>query len=317
MTKVIFMGTPAFSVPVLQQLIKDGFEVIAVVTQPDRPVGRKRILTPPPVKAEALKHSIPVLQPEKLKGSEELEEIKLLQPDVIVTAAFGQLLPKDLLDTPSNGCINVHASLLPELRGGAPIHHAIMQGKNVTGISIMYMAEKLDAGDVISQVEVEITECDDVASLHDKLSTAGAELLSETLPQIVSGTAERTPQDHSKATFAWNIKREEELIDWSKSGTAIYNHIRGMHPWPIAYTTFRGTTMKILKAKKLDKIHNELPGVIIEIQHDGPVVSTGDSTAILITELQPFGKKKMSASDFLRGAGSDIAAGEKVGALNE
>ncbi|TDL35087.1 methionyl-tRNA formyltransferase [Jeotgalibacillus sp. S-D1] len=317
MTKVIFMGTPAFSVPVLQQLLADGYEVIAVVTQPDRPVGRKRILTPPPVKAEALKHEIPVLQPEKLKGSDELEKIKSLQPEVIVTAAFGQLLPKDLLDTPSKGCINVHASLLPQLRGGAPIHHAIMQGKKETGISIMYMAEKLDAGDVISQVKVEITECDDVASLHDKLSAAGAKLLSETLPEIVAGTAERTPQNHSNATFAWNIKREEERIDWSRTGAAIYNHIRGMHPWPIAYTIFRGKTMKILKAKKMDKIHNQQPGVIIEITLEGPVVSTGDSTAILITELQPFGKKKMSASDFLRGAGADLAVGEKVGSLNE
>mgnify|MGYP001156486666 FL=1 len=185
--KIVFMGTPDFAVPVLKQLISDGYEVVAVVTQPDRPVGRKKILTPPPVKVAAEQHGIPVLQPEKLRDSEELEQIIKLEPDLIVTAAYGQILPKKLLDAPKYGCINVHASLLPELRGGAPIHYAILQGKEKTGVTIMYMVEKLDAGDILTQVEVPISETDTVGTLHDKLSEAGAKLLSETLPKLLRG----------------------------------------------------------------------------------------------------------------------------------
>ncbi|MDG5470239.1 methionyl-tRNA formyltransferase [Jeotgalibacillus sp. ET6] len=317
MMKVIFMGTPDFSVPILEQLIEDKMDVIAVVTQPDRPSGRKKILTPPPVKVEALSRNIPVIQPEKLKGSEELQRIISLEPDIIVTAAFGQLLPPELLTAPKLGCINVHASLLPELRGGAPIHHAIMQGKKETGITIMYMAEKLDAGDIISQVKVEITEQDDVATLHDKLSKAGADLLSRTLPLIAEQSAERIEQNHEEATFAWNIKREEEQIDWSRSQTEIYNQIRGLYPWPVAYTLYRDKTMKILKAEKIEIKHDEDPGVILDKTSNGPIISTGDGAALLITELQPFGKKKMRAADFLRGAGSDMEIGERVGKQNE
>ncbi|MGD7043632.1 methionyl-tRNA formyltransferase [Jeotgalibacillus proteolyticus] len=317
MMKVIFMGTPDFSVPILNQLIEDKMDVIAVVTQPDRPSGRKKIMTPPPVKVEALSRNIPVIQPEKLKGSEELQRIVSLEPDIIVTAAFGQLLPPELLAAPKLGCINVHASLLPELRGGAPIHHAIMQGKKETGITIMYMAEKLDAGDIISQIKVEITEQDNVATLHDKLSRAGADLLSQTLPSIAEQSAERREQNHAEATFAWNIKREEEQIDWTRSQTEIYNQIRGLYPWPVAYTLYRDKTMKILKAEKIEMKHDEDPGVILDKTSNGPIISTGDSAALLITELQPFGKKKMSAADFLRGAGSDMEIGERVGKRNE
>ncbi|KIL47666.1 methionyl-tRNA formyltransferase [Jeotgalibacillus campisalis] len=317
MMKVIFMGTPDFSVPILKQLINDQMDVIAVVTQPDRPSGRKRLLTPPPVKVEALSRNIPVIQPEKLKGSKELDEIIELKADLIVTAAFGQLLPPELLLAPALGCINVHASLLPELRGGAPIHHAIMQGKKETGITIMYMAEKLDAGDIISQVKVEITEDDNVGTLHDKLSKAGALLLSETLPLIADHSAQRTEQNHSEATFAWNIKRDEEEIDWSRTEADLYNQIRGLYPWPVAYTTYRNKTMKILKAEKTGIKHNGDPGVILDKTSNGPVISTGNGSALLITELQPFGKKKMAAADFLRGAGSDMEIGERVGKINE
>ncbi|PPA72102.1 methionyl-tRNA formyltransferase [Jeotgalibacillus proteolyticus] len=317
MTNVIFMGTPAFSVPILQQLLNDGLNVIAVVTQPDRPVGRKKVLTPPPVKVEAIHHSIQVIQPDKLKGSAELEEIISLKPDLIVTAAFGQLLPAELLEAPPLGCINVHASLLPELRGGAPIHHAIIQGKKETGITIMYMAEKLDAGDIISQEKVEITDKDDVETLHSKLSETGAKLLSQTIPLLLDKTAVRIPQDHSKATFAWNIKREEERIDWEKSGEEIYNQIRGLNPWPVAYTIYNGKPLKVYKAEKIEKRHDFPPGVIIEKTDQGPVISSGSGQSLLLTVLQPFGKKKMDASDFLRGAGSDMKIGEKVGNLDE
>ncbi|MEH7526599.1 methionyl-tRNA formyltransferase, partial [Bacillus sp. JJ1503] len=200
MTKIVFMGTPDFSVPVLQQIIKDGFEVIGVVTQPDRPVGRKRVLTPPPVKVEAEKHGIPVYQPEKIREKAELDKILALNPDLIVTAAFGQILPKELLDAPKFGCINVHASLLPELRGGAPIHYSIIQGKKKTGITIMYMAEKLDAGDILTQVEVPITDTDTVGTLHDKLSVAGSDLLSDTLPKLIKGELQPIHQNDANAT---------------------------------------------------------------------------------------------------------------------
>lgn len=313
MTKIVFMGTPDFSVPVLQQLISDGYDVIAVVTQPDRPVGRKRVLTPPPVKVEALKHGIPVFQPEKIRNREELEPILALQPDLIVTAAFGQILPKELLEAPPFGCINVHASLLPELRGGAPIHYSIMQGKEKTGITIMYMVEKLDAGDILTQVEVPIEENDNVGTLHDKLSAAGSKLLSETVPLLLDGKLTPIPQDDEKATFAYNIKREQEKIDWTKSGEDIYNHVRGLNPWPVAYTSLNGQVVKIWSTEKVAATKKAVPGTIIELLQDGIVVATGNETAIKIIELQPSGKKKMLAEPFLRGAGSQISVGMVLG----
>ncbi|MDZ5711604.1 methionyl-tRNA formyltransferase [Jeotgalibacillus haloalkalitolerans] len=308
MTSVIFMGTPDFSVPVLQRVIADGYEVKAVVTQPDRPVGRKKILTPPPVKKEALKSDLKVIQPEKLSGSAELDEIIALDADLIITAAFGQLLPKKLLEAPKLGCINVHASLLPELRGGAPIHHAIIRGYDRTGITIMYMAEKLDAGDIISQREVSITDEDHVGTLHDKLSETGADLLSETLPLLIEGKAERTEQNHEQATYAWNIKREEEKIDWNRPGRDVFNQIRGLYPWPTAYTIFRDKPLKIQQAR-LSK-GSGAPGEIIHVSDEGILFAAADDEAVLVTELQPSGKKKMPAADFLRG--SNIGIGEKA-----
>ena len=311
MTKIVFMGTPDFSVPILQQLIQDGYEVIGVVTQPDRPVGRKRILTPPPVKVEALKHDIPVFQPEKIRQAEELDKILSLNPDLIVTAAFGQILPKQLLEAPKYRCINVHASLLPELRGGAPIHYAIMQGKQKTGVTIMYMVEKLDAGDILTRIEVPIAEEDNVGTLHIKLSTAGAKLLSETLPLLLDGRLTPKPQNNEAATFAANIKREQEKIIWSRTGEEIYNHIRGLNPWPVAFTTLNGQVIKIWRAEKLTDQKSVTPGTILTIEPDGFSVSTGNETAIKIIELQPSGKTKMMSEQFLRG--SKISIGTKLG----
>lgn len=313
MTKIVFMGTPDFSVPVLRRIIEDGFEVIGVVTQPDRPVGRKKVLTPPPVKVEAEKQGIPVLQPEKIRNPEELEKILALKPDLIVTAAFGQILPKQLLEAPAYGCINVHASLLPELRGGAPIHYAIIQGKPKTGITIMYMVEKLDAGDMLAKVEVDIAEDDNVGTLHDKLSAAGANLLSDTLPQLLSGKLTPVKQNDAEATFAPNIKREQERINWERPGEEIYNHIRGLNPWPVAFSTLDGQVIKIWRAEKIKGVKAETAGTIINIEQDGIIVSTGDDTAIKITELQPAGKTKMSGEQFLRGAGSKLTTGSKLG----
>jgi methionyl-tRNA formyltransferase len=313
MTKIIFMGTPDFAVPVLRQVINDGFEVIAVVTQPDRPVGRKKVMTPPPVKVEAEKQGIPIYQPEKIREKNELEKVLALKPDLIITAAFGQILPKELLEAPAHGCINVHASLLPELRGGAPIHYAILQGKKKTGITIMYMAEKLDAGDIITQVEVPITEEDNVGTLHDKLSIAGVNLLSETLPLLLEGKLTATPQDETLATFAPNIKREQEKVDWTKSGEEIYNHIRGLNPWPVAFTILDGKILKIWNAEKISGKASDTPGTIVQVGQEGITVITGDNTQIRIKELQPSGKTKMSVEDFLRGAGSKLTTGVRLG----
>ncbi|MGM9986570.1 MAG: methionyl-tRNA formyltransferase [Bacillaceae bacterium] len=312
MTKIVFMGTPDFSVLSLRTLIEEGYDVVGVVTQPDRPVGRKRVLTPPPVKVEAEKHGIPVLQPLKIREKEEYEKVFALKPDLIVTAAFGQILPKELLEYPKYGCINVHASLLPELRGGAPIHYSIIQGKEKTGVTIMYMVEKLDAGDMLSKVEVAIEERDNVGSLHDKLSVAGAKLLSETVPALIKGEITPIKQDETKATFAWNIKREQEQIDWTKPGKEIYNHIRGLHPWPVAYTTLEGATVKVWWGEKVNNIIGT-PGEIVKLEQDGFVVATGNTTGIKITDLQPAGKKRMSGQDYMRGTGNHLAVGTKLG----
>ncbi|WP_453997035.1 methionyl-tRNA formyltransferase [Bacillus nitroreducens] len=314
MERIVFMGTPDFSVPVLRQIIEDGYDVVAVVTQPDRPVGRKKVLTPPPVKVEALKHNIPVLQPNKIKEEQEIERVLSYKPDLIITAAFGQILPNELLDAPKYGCINVHASLLPELRGGAPIHYSILQGKDKTGVTIMYMVEKLDAGDILTQVEIPILENDHVGSLHDKLSVAGSKLLSETIPLLLAGKLTPIKQDDSKATFAPTIKRDQEKIDWTKTGEDIYNHIRGLHPWPVAYTTLNGEVMKVWWGQKVSSETSEKPGTIVSIEKDGFIVSTGNTTFIKVTQLQPSGKKKMSAEQFLLGA--DLQVGTILGENN-
>ncbi|MBB6452974.1 methionyl-tRNA formyltransferase [Salirhabdus euzebyi] len=309
--RIVFMGTPDFAVPVLQQIIKDGYNVVAVVTQPDRPKGRKRTLTPPPVKVEAETQGIPVFQPEKIKN--EYDKVLEYKPDLIVTAAFGQILPKQLLESPRYGCINVHASLLPELRGGAPIHYAILQGKKETGVTIMYMVEALDAGDMISQVSVPITETDHVGTLHDKLAEAGSALLSKTIPDVFSENIHPEKQNEDKVTYAYNIKREQEQINWEDSQEKVYNHIRGLHPWPVASTTWQGKNMKVWWGEKVETTYKGTPGEIVEILSDGFVVMCGNSQAINITDLQPAGKKRMDAESFLRGAGSQLQIGDKLG----
>ncbi len=306
------MGTPDFSVPILQTLFQSSYKIVLVVTQPDRPKGRKKELTAPPVKKAAVKLGIPVFQPEKL--SKEYEEILSYEADLIVTAAYGQLLPKEVLDYPPYGCINVHASLLPELRGGAPIHYSILEGKKETGITIMYMVEKLDAGDIISQEKVPILHTDHVGTLHDTLSIVGAKLLLDTLPSIFNQTNERSQQDESKATFAANITREQEKIDWTKSNEAVYNQIRGLHPWPVAYTTFNGERLKIWWANVDNKVYvNKQPGEIVHITQDESfTVVCGNNRGVIITEFQPAGKKRMKVSEFLRGNPQLIQVGQKL-----
>ena len=219
----------------------------------------------------------------------------------------------ELLTAPKFGCINVHASLLPELRGGAPIHYAIIQGKEKTGVTIMYMAEKLDAGDILTSVEVPILEDDNVGTMHDKLSEAGAKLLSETIPKLLKNELTPIVQDEEKATFASNIQREQEKVDWTQSGEVIYNHIRGLNPWPVAYTLLKGTVLKIWQSKKIPNENKAAPGTVVNIEDDGIVIATGNETAIKITELQPSGKKRMSAEQYLRGAASDLTTGTILG----
>lgn len=302
------MGTPDFSTKVLEMLIAKE-DVIAVVTQPDRPVGRKRVMTPPPVKEVALQNGIEVYQPEKISQSEDLQTLIDLKPDLIVTAAFGQILPKALLDAPRLGAINVHASLLPKYRGGAPIHQAIIDGEKETGVTIMYMAPKLDAGDIISQQAIDIEANDDVGSMHDKLSFLGADLLAKTLPDIINGTNERIEQNEEEATFASNISREDERIDWSKSAQDIYNHIRGLSPWPVAYTKLDDKNMKLYQAHIVEGKEGK-PGEIIETTKKAIIVGTGSSDAIALTDIQLSGKKRMPTANFLSGYQDDLVGKE-------
>lgn len=311
MTSVVFMGTPDFSVPILRMIHEEGYEVLAVVTQPDRPVGRKKVLTPPPVKAEAVRLGLPVIQPEKLRNSEELQEILALNPDIVITAAFGQILPKDLLEAPRFGCINVHASLLPKYRGGAPIHQAIIDGEEKTGVTIMYMAEKLDAGDIITQRAIAIEDEDNTGTMFEKLSVVGRDLLMDTLPLIIEGKNERIPQDEEKVTFAHNISREQERVNWSNSARAVFNQVRGLTPWPTAYTKFQGENVKLWSVKEGDSLTNQSPGQVIKINKDSFEVAAGDGKSIVICELQPAGKKRMTAQDYLRGTGSKLAIGDQ------
>ena len=311
MTKIVFMGTPAFSAPILRMLQQEGYDVVAVVTQPDRPVGRKKVLTPPPVKAEALALGIPVIQPEKLRGSEELQQIIALNADLVVTAAFGQILPKELLDAPRLGCINVHACLLPSYRGGAPIHQAIIDGQAKTGVTIMYMAQKPDAGDIIAQREIIIEDTDHTGGLFDKLSDVGRELLKDTLPSIIDGTNDRIVQDESLVTYAGNISREQELIDWNNDARTLYNQVRGLHPWPVAYTTFEDANFKIWWAKPGETHANAAPGEVVNIEKDYFEVATGDGSTLALYDVQPAGKKRMTAEEYLRGTGSKLQIGDR------
>ena len=300
--KIIFMGTPDFAVPVLKAL-DDNYKVSCVITQPDRMVGRKQEMVHPPVKVEADKRVILTLQPEKIK--DVVEEVKHINPDLIVTCAYGQIVPKVILDIPRLGCINVHASLLPKLRGGAPIHRAIMDGHSKTGITIMYMNEKMDDGDIISQVETPILDTDTASSLHDKLSVLGAKLLIETLPSIINGTNSRTKQNRDEVTFAFTIKREDERIDFSKTKRDIHNQIRGLNSWPGAYCLYEGKILKVWNSYVTDNYFPAMfDGQITNIYDNGFGVKVSNGE-IVFTEVQLEGKNKMSAKEFLNGVNKE------------
>ena len=293
--KVIFMGTPEFAVPVLNTLI-DKTDVVLVVTQPDKVVGRKQEIKYSPIKEVALKNNIKVFQPVKIR--EEYSEIINTEVDLIVTCAFGQILPEIILNHPKIASINVHASLLPKLRGGAPIHHAIIDGYDKTGITIMYMAKGMDDGDIISQVETKIEDEDNVGTLHDRLSVMGANLLSETLESIINGTNQRIKQDDSLVTFAPVIKREDEHIDFTKEGKDIINQIRGLNPFPSAFTIINGEECKILEAYFENKSISETNRLIIDKSHLGVTCANG---VVYFTKIKPFGKKIMNTKDYLNG----------------
>lgn len=313
MTKIIFMGTPDFAVPVLQKLIADpSISIEAVVTQPDRKVGRKHILTPTPVKKAAVAANLNVLQPEKLRTSEELETLINMDIDLLITAAYGQILPNSLLEAPRLGAINVHASLLPKLRGGAPIHYALIEGHKEAGVTIMYMAEKLDAGDMLSQSAIPIEEEDNVGTLFEKLSIVGADLLVETLPAILDGSIVAVPQNEAEVTFARNISREQERIDWNKSARAIFNHVRGMNPFPSSFTTFEGGNWKIWEVVESFEETTAPAGTIVSVDQTIRVAA-GDGKTVDIKVFQPAGKQRMTTSDYLRGSGKNLEAGKRLG----
>lgn len=306
--RIVFMGTPDFAVNVLQGLIdnyKD--DIVGVVSQPDKRVGRHQVLTNTPVKELALKNNIPVFQPEKIRT--DFDDVIALKPDIIITCAYGQIIPKEILDCPKYGCINVHASLLPKLRGGAPIHKAIIDDYKVTGVTIMYMDVGMDTGDMISKVEVPILDTDNLESLHDKLSVEGTKLLLDTLPSIFDGSNERVAQNEEEVTYAYNIKREEERIDFNKSSREVFNLIRGLSPIPCSNAILDNKEMKIYSSVMTTDKYKGKCGEIVDVTKEGIVVLCNDG-AIIIKELKPFGKKKMDAYSYVNGVGKKNLIGK-------
>lgn len=306
--KIIFMGTPDFAVPVLDAISKHNDEIILVVTQPDRPKGRKKIPEPSPVKKWAIERGIEVFQPEKIRKPEAVAYMQSKTVDAIVVAAFGQILPQEILDIPKYGCINVHASLLPKYRGASPIQYAVINGDKTTGVTIMKMGPGLDDGDILSQAEIPIEKDDTGGTMFDKLSVLGGELLVKTLEGIEDGTVKPRPQDPNKATHVGMIKKEDGNIDFKKKSSEIVNLVRGMDPWPSAFTFYKGKMIKIWKAEACEFDSRDYePGTIFVQDKNTLLVSTLDG-AIKVLELQEEGRKRMAISSFL--AGHEIDPGD-------
>jgi methionyl-tRNA formyltransferase len=323
--KIVFMGTPAFAVPCLDMLVKEGYEVAAVVTQPDKPKGRGNKLSTLPIKEYALNQGIEVLQPEKIRTAEFEAKIKDINPDLLVTVAYGKILPKTLLDIPDLGCINVHGSILPKYRGAAPIHWAIINGEKETGITTMYTDIGTDTGDMLLKKFVAITDKMTVGELHDQLSIVGAEVLKDTLIQLQNGNLKRTPQDNTEATYAPMIKKDTGLIGWNKASVDIHNLVRGTNPSPGAYTFYKGERMRIWATEVLNGFQsetkpgcmassaaerNDQPGCIMKVDKDGLIISAIDGS-IKITEIQFDSSKRMSVEEYIRG--HRISEGEILG----
>ena len=296
------MGTPAFSVPILQALIdEETIEIVGVVSQPDRKVGRKQIITPPPVKQLAMEHNLTMYQPEKLSGSDEMKEILTLDIDLIITAAYGQYVPTKLLNAPTHRAINVHASLLPKYRGAAPIHYAVLNGDEKTGVTIMYMEKEMDAGNIISQREIAINDEDDTGNLFEKLSLVGRDLLMDTLPAIFAGENESIVQNEDEVTFSPMISKEQEKIDWTLTAREVFNHIRALRPAPGAYTILEDQRFKVWAAEVMEDDTSAEPGTIIFADTKEMYVACGEGSVLSLIEVQPSGKKRMPVANFLAG----------------
>lgn len=309
--KVIFMGTPDFSVPTLQALIDSKHEVIGVITQPDKPKGRGNKVLYTPVKTKAIEYEIPVYQPKRVRESEFIELLNKLNPDVIVVIAFGQILPKALLDIPRYGCINIHASLLPKYRGAGPIQWAVINGEKKTGLTTMFMDVGLDTGDMLLKVETLIKDDETGGSLHDRLSAMGGSIILETLEKLENNTITRTPQDDNEATYAPMLDKNMGLIDWQNSAVKIERLIRGLNPWPSAYTIYNDKVLKIWKAECIPNGDTKMePGTICQIIKNQGFVVKCKEDSLLIQELQLQGKNKMEAAAFLRGY--DLKEGNKL-----
>jgi len=299
--RIVFMGTPDFAVPSLEKLYGEGHQIALVVTQPDRPVGRKKKLTPPPVKTAALNLDIPLIQPEKLSHPEAIEAMRQTRPDAIALVAFGALLRKEVLELPELGCINAHASLLPKYRGAAPVQWAIAEGEKVTGITTMKMDQGLDTGDILLKEEVEIRQDDTGGSLHDRLAPVAGELLVKTLAGLERGGITPQPQDDREATYAPQLRKSDGKIDWDMPAEKIALRVRAFHPWPGTFTEVSGDNMKVMWAEVLDKsTEGKSPGEVIKCGREGITVACGEG-AILITRLQPPGKRDMDVCEWLSG----------------
>ena len=298
--RIVFMGTPDFAVPSLKRLISDGYEIVGVFTQPDKPKNRGMKLTPSPVKVVALEHEIPVYQPTTLKTDEAYDVLTALKPDLIVVAAYGKILPKRILELPRLGCINVHSSLLPRYRGAAPINWAILNGEETTGVSIMYMAKELDAGDVILQKETPIGPDEDAQALTVRLADLGAEALSEAVAAIGNGTAARTPQDESRQTYASMLTKEMSPIDWTRSAREIDCQVRGLIPWPCAACELAGQRFKVYRTAPGEQT-GAAPGTVLSAGKQGIQVACGRGESLYLTEIQAEGGKRMAAASYLLG----------------
>ena len=300
--KILFMGTPDFAVPSLEALLNAGHEICGVFTQPDKPKNRGMKLQASPVKEFALAHDIPVFQPESVKDGTALDTIRQLAPELIAVAAYGRILPVDILEYPAYGCINVHSSLLPKYRGSAPIHWAILNGDEESGVTIMHMAKAMDAGDIIAQTVTPIDRNETVENLHDRLAVMGAELLVSVVEQLKNGTAARTPQDESKVTYAPMLSRELSPLDWTRTARQLHDQVRGLIPWPATTTDIIGDQpVKVFEVEELGTTTNAKPGTIVAAGKQGIDVACGDGMLLRIKQLQAQGGKRMAAADYLRG----------------
>jgi methionyl-tRNA formyltransferase len=297
--RTIFMGTPDFALQTLQGLVDAGCNLIAVYTQPDRPKGRGKQLAAPPIKELALRHDIPVYQPLKLRQPEAVAELEAFAPDLIVVVAYGQILPKSVLDIPRYGCINVHASLLPRYRGAAPINKAIIDGETETGITTMYMDIGLDTGDMLVKKTLSIGPQETAGELHDRLAVLGRETMEETLQQLCAGTLQRQVQDNDQSTYAAMMKKEDGRINWNRPAVEVHNQIRGLDPWPGAYTSLNGELLKLARTSP-EITTGDKPGSIISTDNNGVRIACGTGS-LLVRELQLAGRKRLPAADFLRG----------------